>query len=174
VFSTARSSRSRRICQPPALVWCPSWVLSHRVEFLLLPWPLSCPLSQAPDFSRFLRSSLVLFLLLVNFRSLPLLYTAFPSPSMLITLFLAPLLATLSFARSHPSRSWHPPRSFSPGFPYGSQRVRGVSLGGWLVLEVCCYLSPPFLVVCSRFYHHRRLAVDNTELVRRHGKSSHY
>ncbi|KAG1864692.1 glycoside hydrolase family 5 protein [Suillus subalutaceus] len=24
---------------------------------------------------------------------------------------------------------------FSPGFPYGSQKVRGVSLGGWLVLE---------------------------------------
>ncbi|EGN93093.1 glycoside hydrolase family 5 protein [Serpula lacrymans var. lacrymans S7.3] len=25
--------------------------------------------------------------------------------------------------------------SFSPGFPYGSQKVRGVNLGGWLVLE---------------------------------------
>ena len=61
MFSTARSSRSRRICQPPALVWCPSWVLSHRVEFLLLPWPLSRPLSQAPDFSRFLRPSLSSF-----------------------------------------------------------------------------------------------------------------
>ncbi len=24
----------------------------------------------------------------------------------------------------------------SPGFPYGSQKVRGVTLGGWLVLEV--------------------------------------
>ena len=24
----------------------------------------------------------------------------------------------------------------SPGFPYGSQKVRGVNLGGWLVLEV--------------------------------------
>lgn len=35
----------------------------------------------------------------------------------------------------------------SPGFPYGSQKVRGVNLGGWLVLEVsftltaCCLLS---------------------------------
>jgi hypothetical protein len=26
---------------------------------------------------------------------------------------------------------------FSPGFPYGKTRVRGVNLGGWLVLEVC-------------------------------------
>ncbi|KIM70272.1 glycoside hydrolase family 5 protein [Scleroderma citrinum Foug A] len=25
--------------------------------------------------------------------------------------------------------------SFNPGFPYGSQKVRGVNLGGWLVLE---------------------------------------
>jgi len=25
--------------------------------------------------------------------------------------------------------------AFSPGFPYGSQKVRGVNLGGWLVLE---------------------------------------
>lgn len=26
---------------------------------------------------------------------------------------------------------------FQPGFPYGSTKVRGVNLGGWLVLEVC-------------------------------------
>jgi glucan 1,3-beta-glucosidase len=26
--------------------------------------------------------------------------------------------------------------SFSPNFPYGSEKVRGVSIGGWLVLEV--------------------------------------
>jgi glucan 1,3-beta-glucosidase len=25
---------------------------------------------------------------------------------------------------------------FSPGFPYDSQKVRGVNLGGWLLLEV--------------------------------------
>ena len=33
-----------------------------------------------------------------------------------------------------------------PAFPYGSQRVRGVNLGGWLVLEVnfpVLYLSNP-------------------------------
>jgi glucan 1,3-beta-glucosidase len=29
------------------------------------------------------------------------------------------------------------------GFPYGSQKVRGVNLGGWLVLEV--YYDPNFL-----------------------------
>jgi hypothetical protein len=26
--------------------------------------------------------------------------------------------------------------SFQPGFSYGSEKVRGVNLGGWLVLEV--------------------------------------
>lgn len=31
--------------------------------------------------------------------------------------------------------------SFTPGFPYGSQKVRGVNLGGWLVLEVCTQMS---------------------------------
>lgn len=30
--------------------------------------------------------------------------------------------------------------SFSPGFPYGPKKVRGVSLGGWLVLEP--YITP--------------------------------
>lgn len=29
--------------------------------------------------------------------------------------------------------------SLTYGFPYGSQKVRGVNLGGWLVLEVCIY-----------------------------------
>ena len=26
--------------------------------------------------------------------------------------------------------------AFNPSFPYGSEKIRGVSLGGWLVLEV--------------------------------------
>lgn len=30
-------------------------------------------------------------------------------------------------------------RAISPGFPYGSEKVRGVNLGGWLVL---CVSSP--------------------------------
>jgi glucan 1,3-beta-glucosidase len=30
--------------------------------------------------------------------------------------------------------------SFTPGFPYGSEKVRGVNLGGWLVLEVSTLL----------------------------------
>lgn len=33
--------------------------------------------------------------------------------------------------------------AFTPGFPYGSQKVRGVNLGGWLVLEVLKFLCPP-------------------------------
>jgi glucan 1,3-beta-glucosidase len=27
--------------------------------------------------------------------------------------------------------------AINPSFPYGQQQVRGVNLGGWLVLEVC-------------------------------------
>ncbi|KAH9964095.1 glycoside hydrolase family 5 protein [Russula dissimulans] len=56
---------------------------------------------------------------------------------MFAALFLVSVFATLSLARSHPSRHWnsHPRRSPSPGFPYGSEAVRGVNLGGWLVLE---------------------------------------
>lgn len=34
----------------------------------------------------------------------------------------------------------------TPGFPYGSTKVRGVNLGGWLVLEV------GHLLVCSEYY----------------------
>lgn len=72
---------------------------------------------------------------------------------MLIALFLASLLATLSSAGSLGSR--HSPRAFSPPFPYGSKPVRGVSLGGWLILEV---RHLPFPAVCS--YSHRRTAVS--------------
>ena len=43
---------------------------------------------------------------------------------------------------------WNTQLPFTPGFPYGSQPVRGVNLGGWLVLEVCwLLLFIPFLVV---------------------------
>jgi hypothetical protein len=50
----------------------------------------------------------------------------------------------------------------TPGFPYGSQKVRGVNLGGWLVLEVkfLRYLfSAPVLM-------HGRLALDHAFFVR--------
>lgn len=30
-----------------------------------------------------------------------------------------------------------PVLAFTPGFNYGGEKVRGVNLGGWLVLEVC-------------------------------------
>jgi len=43
------------------------------------------------------------------------------------------LLAALPFAWSHPMFGTE--LSFMPGFPYGSQTVRGVNLGGWLVVE---------------------------------------
>ena len=53
---------------------------------------------------------------------------------MFIALSLASLLATLPIAHFHPT--WTTQAPFAPGFPYGSQPVRGVNLGGWLTLEV--------------------------------------
>jgi len=38
--------------------------------------------------------------------------------------------------------------SLSFGFPYGAQKVRGVNLGGWLLLEVLG-------IVCYNFLHGR-------------------
>jgi hypothetical protein len=40
----------------------------------------------------------------------------------------------------------------NPGFPYGSQKVRGVNLGGWLVLEVS-NLSPAMLSHDDHLFH---------------------
>ena len=64
-----------------------------------------------------------------------------PLTMLLSSFFLASLLATFSSAHSHNSR--HSPRAFSPGFPYGSHPVRGVNLGGWLLIEVRYYPFPP-------------------------------
>lgn len=50
-------------------------------------------------------------------------------------LFLASLLATLPVTWAAPT--WISQPVFSPSFSFGSQPVRGVNLGGWLVLEVC-------------------------------------
>ena len=41
-------------------------------------------------------------------------------------------LASIFLLQTHSVRADNP---ISPGFPYGSQKVRGVNLGGWLVLE---------------------------------------
>lgn len=60
---------------------------------------------------------------------------------MLTALSLASLLATLPIVQSHPM--WLVQAPFAPGFPYGSEPVRGVNLGGWLVLEVCAHAYPP-------------------------------
>lgn len=54
---------------------------------------------------------------------------------MFTALSLASLLAALPVAWSFPT--WNSQVPFSPSFPYGIQPVRGVNLGGWLVLEVC-------------------------------------
>ena len=53
---------------------------------------------------------------------------------MFTALSLASLLATLPVVWSAQNGNSQPP--FSPGFPYGTEPVRGVNLGGWLVLEV--------------------------------------
>jgi hypothetical protein len=48
---------------------------------------------------------------------------------------------------------------FAQNFPYGSQQVRGVNLGGWLVLEVI-----EILARCSPLTrHHFRLAMDHSK-----------
>jgi aryl-phospho-beta-D-glucosidase BglC (GH1 family) len=52
---------------------------------------------------------------------------------MFTALSLAFLLATFPVAWSVPT--WNTQVPFSPSFPYGSEPVRGVNLGGWLVLE---------------------------------------
>jgi hypothetical protein len=42
--------------------------------------------------------------------------------------------------------------AFGPGFPYGAQKVRGVSLGGWLLIEVrmhALFLSFPLFLLCA-------------------------
>ena len=75
---------------------------------------------------------------------------------MFTALSLAFLLATLPIVWSVPH--WNTELAFSPGFSYGSEPVRGVNLGGWLVLEVRYGLSPhletrpqsPPLPSCSR------------------------
>jgi aryl-phospho-beta-D-glucosidase BglC (GH1 family) len=53
---------------------------------------------------------------------------------MLTALSLASIFVTLPIVWSVPNWNTQPP--FSPGFPYGTEPVRGVNLGGWLVLEV--------------------------------------
>ncbi|KAI9453571.1 exo-beta-1,3-glucanase [Lactarius psammicola] len=45
------------------------------------------------------------------------------------------LLCAVPDARSRPMPMWNSQLPFTPGFSYGSEPVRGVNLGGWLVLE---------------------------------------
>jgi hypothetical protein len=35
--------------------------------------------------------------------------------------------------------------AFKPGFPYGAQKVRGVSIGGWLLIEVRVHAKSRFI-----------------------------
>lgn len=54
---------------------------------------------------------------------------------MSILSLLLSLLCAVPDARSRPMPMFSTQLPFSPGFPYGSEPVRGVNLGGWLVLE---------------------------------------
>lgn len=51
-------------------------------------------------------------------------------PCLSVAFFLE--LATAIFIHAHLARADNP---INPGFPYGSEKVRGVNLGGWLLLE---------------------------------------
>lgn len=67
-----------------------------------------------------------------------------PSPAQSFLMFLskrfvATCAALLFGSLAHAAPADTP---ISPGFPYGSQKVRGVNLGGWLVLEVCSLHLP--------------------------------
>ena len=52
------------------------------------------------------------------------------------------------------------------GFPYGSQPVRGVNLGGWLVLEV----RPGIYYTAVIFLTGALTAMDHPESIRQHRK----
>ena len=56
---------------------------------------------------------------------------------MFIISILVSLLCVVSNVRTMPMFQVNLQLPFSPGFSYGSKPVRGVNLGGWLVLEVC-------------------------------------
>ena len=55
------------------------------------------------------------------------------------------------------------------GFPYGSQPVRGVNLGGWLVLEA----RPGIYFTAVTFLTGALTAMDHPESIRQHRKRRH-
>ena len=58
-------------------------------------------------------------------------------------LYLLPLFVRISRAEPSVDLSVNA-ASFNPSFPYGSEKVRGVNLGGWLVLEVRRNITTPY------------------------------
>lgn len=58
--------------------------------------------------------------------------------------------------------------AINPSFAYGTEPVRGVNLGGWLVLEVC---SPVVRFMGALLQ--QRLAMDHAQIVREHGQRQH-
>lgn len=74
-----------------------------------------------------------------------------------------------AFAR--PAESVQARAAFTPSFPYGSQKVRGVNLGGWLVLEVSSTCLSVHFVVSG--VPHARAAMDNAQSLRRDERQPH-
>jgi len=66
-------------------------------------------------------------------------FSATPARWLAATTNMYPALSIASFLASLPIvlsvPHWDTQSPFNPGFPYGSEPVRGVNLGGWLVLE---------------------------------------
>lgn len=62
--------------------------------------------------------------------------------------------------------------AFSPSFPYGSTKVRGVSLGGWLVLEVSTRHHSS-LCQCGLTRTYSNTALDYPKHIRQHWKRGH-
>lgn len=60
--------------------------------------------------------------------------------------------------------------ALSYGFPYGSEKVRGVNLGGWLVLEVSYNAASNGV---STLFTSRLSAVDHALAIRQHRGLAH-
>lgn len=75
-------------------------------------------------------------------------------------------ISSLLFALASAQNSF---AALSFGFPYGTTKVRGVNLGGWLVLEV-----GRFLLLLVDFSNNQRLpVVDHTFPLRCYQRSTH-
>lgn len=119
------------------LKWLPSRLSSNaRTRLFHLTSTLVCVKTWSFSVFQSLVSSLLLSLA-----------TQWPLTDLMFTplLTLVSLLSTFPLVLSH--RRWSSQRLVTRDFPYGSQPVRGVNLGGWLVLEVRRLFLPVFRII---------------------------